>query len=339
MRIAILGAGSLGTILGAYMSKAGIDVVLIDSNKEHIETLNKKGALVTGKVNFRANVKAITPEQMEGIYDVVFYLVKQTFNDVALPHLMPHFDTRSTLCVLQNGIPEYSASKYVNKKNIIGGVVGWGASLRGPGVSELTTDPVALEFDIGEIDGKITDRLLYIQSLLKTMCNTKIINNLLGIRWNKLIANAGFSGLCAALGCTFGDVLDDQKILKRMKFLGNECIQVCEASGSHMAVRHGYDHGNLLRFSNEEEMKVKDWLYKKIWEPHRKLIGSQLHDIRQGKKTEVDYIGGVVSDIGKKYGVPTPVCDDVVGVIKKIEMGVLSPSLGNLEYIRTPNIL
>ena len=338
MRTAIMGAGSLGTILGAYMSKAGVDVTLIDSYKEHVDTLNEKGATVIGKVEFNTPVKAITPDQIEGIFDVVFYMVKQTFHETALPQLLPHLGENSVVCVLQNGIPEYTVAKYIGQERIVGGVVGWGATFKGPGVPDLPTAPKALEFDIGEIDGSTTERIQTVQKLLETMCKTKIIRNLLGVRWNKLIANAGFSGLSAALGCTFGDVLDNQEVLNRMKFLGNECIQVCEASGSHMAVRHGYDHGNLLRFTNRDEMEVKDWLYKKIWEPHRSLKGSQLQDLERGKPTEVDFIGGVVCEVGREHGVPTPVCDDVVSVIHRIQDGELKPCMDNLKYIRLPEI-
>ena len=77
MRIAIMGAGSLGTILGAYVSKAGYDVVLIDPYQEHVDALNKDGAHVIGTVDFVQPVKAITPDQMDGVYDVVIYMAKQ----------------------------------------------------------------------------------------------------------------------------------------------------------------------------------------------------------------------------------------------------------------------
>ena len=52
MRIAIMGAGSLGTILGAYITKAGYQVDLIDAYKEHVDALNEKGAHVVGTVDF-----------------------------------------------------------------------------------------------------------------------------------------------------------------------------------------------------------------------------------------------------------------------------------------------
>ena len=338
MRTAIMGAGSLGTILGAYIARAGRQVDLVDANVEHVKALNENGAKVTGKVEFAAKVKAITPQEMQGVYDTVIYLVKQTFNDVALEQLKGHLDENSVVCTLQNGIPEYSVAKLLGENRVAGGVVGWGASMVGPGVSELTTAESGLEFDIGEIDGKTTDRILKIKELLELMCPTHILDNLMGVRWNKIIANSAMSGMSAVLGCTFGDILDNPEALLRAKFIANECINVCKASGVHMAVRHGYDHGNLLYFETKSEMLVKDWVFKKIWEPHRKLKASMLQDLEKGIKCEIDYINGTVVEIGEKYGVPTPVNKQVVAIVKAIEAGKLKSQMSNVGLIKVPEI-
>ena len=78
MKVAILGCGAMGTVLGAYMTKNGCDVEMIDSYQAHVDALNEKGAHIVGTVDFTVPVKAVTPEQMEGIYDIVFLFTKQT---------------------------------------------------------------------------------------------------------------------------------------------------------------------------------------------------------------------------------------------------------------------
>ena len=333
-----MGAGSLGTVLGAYITKSGQQVDLVDANPAHVKALNEKGAQITGKVDFTVKVNAIMPEQMTGVYDTVLYLVKQTFNDIALAQLKNHLNDNSTVCTLQNGIPEYSVAQVLGEKIVVGGVVGWGASLLGPGVSELTTAEAGLEFDIGEVDGKATERIIRVKELLQLMCPTNILDNLIGVRWNKIIANSAMSGMSALIGGTFGDVLDNPEALLRAKFIANECIQVCRGSGVHMAVRHGYDHGNLLYFENKDEMLVKDWLFKKIWDPHRNLKASMLQDLEKGNKCEVDYINGVVVDIGKKFNIPTPVNQQVVAIIKDIEAGKLKSQMSNVNLIKLPEL-
>ena len=82
-RVAIIGAGSLGTIMAAVVSTNGGECVLIDTNKEHVDALNKNGATITGYLDLKnIPVKAITPDQMEGIYDIVIILTKQLVNKV-----------------------------------------------------------------------------------------------------------------------------------------------------------------------------------------------------------------------------------------------------------------
>lgn len=129
MKVGILGAGSLGTIMGAVVTKNGGEVTLIDVNKEHVDTLNKKGATVTGYLDLKnIPVKAITPDEMEGIYDIIIVLVKQTANKVALPRLLNYVDEDSVVCTLQNGIPEESVAEIFGTDRTVGGTVGWGGA-------------------------------------------------------------------------------------------------------------------------------------------------------------------------------------------------------------------
>ena len=80
MRAAIYGAGSLGTILGAYITKNGGSIELVNRNKAHIEALQKEGAKVIGTMNFTQKVTAYTPDAMSGKYDIIFLMTKQQQN-------------------------------------------------------------------------------------------------------------------------------------------------------------------------------------------------------------------------------------------------------------------
>lgn len=338
MRIAIMGVGSLGTILGAYITKGGVNVDLIDVNKEHVKVLNEKGATVKGKANFNVPVKALTPDEMEGIYDLVFYMVKQTYDDVALRQVLAHIDENSTVCTLQNGVPEPNIAAVVGKDRTVGGTVGWGATWLGPGVSELTTSADVMTFDIGELDGEVTDRIKEIKGVLELMCKTVIMTNLTGIRWTKLLANCTFSGMSASLGCTFGEILDNEKALLCIKHLANECINVSIAQGIIMEPIQGFDLGKLLAFSTKDERETKDPIYNTMWGPHRSSKASMLQDLEKGRKCEIDAINGVVCKAGKKFNVATPVNDKVVEVVKGIEEGKYKYEFSNLEMFEIPEI-
>ena len=79
-RYAIYGAGSLGTVLGAYITKNGGQIDLINRNKAHVEALKTNGAIINGTVNMTVPVSALTPDEMTGEYDVILLLTKQLLN-------------------------------------------------------------------------------------------------------------------------------------------------------------------------------------------------------------------------------------------------------------------
>jgi 2-dehydropantoate 2-reductase len=330
-----MGVGSLGTIFGAYISKAGKQVDLIDVNQEHVNALNKRGATVIGKVLFNVPVKAMTPDQMEGIYDLVFYMTKQTYNETALKQLLPHLGPDSVVCTLQNGLPEPAVAEAVGKDRTLGCTVGWGATWIGAGVSELTSDPDHMEFDVGSIDGPITDKVRLAESYLKLMCPVNILTNLMGIRWSKLLANSTFSGMSTALGCTFGDVMDDPRSLRVVQYIANEVIHVAHANGVKMELFSGYDLEKVLVFENKEERDRTLAYYPKIFGPHRALKASMLQDLEKGRKCEIDAINGVVCDFGRKVGVPTPANDKVVEIVKGIEAGKYKYTFSNIEMFKS----
>lgn len=335
MRVAIMGVGSLGTILGAYISKAGKEIDLIDVNKEHVDALNKRGATIIGKILFNVPVKALTPDQMDGIYDLVFYMTKQTYNETALKQLLPHLGPDSVVCTLQNGLPEPAVADVIGKERTIGCTVGWGATWIGAGVSELTSDPGHMEFDVGSIDGPVTDKVKLAQEYLQLMCPTNILTNLMGVRWTKLLTNATFSGMSAALGCTFGEVMDNPFALRCVQYIANESIKVARASGVKMEPIMGYDLGALLGFETDEQRDKTLPVYPKMWGPHRALKASMLQDLEKGRKCEIDAINGVVCAGGRRVGVPTPVNDKVVEIVKGIESGKYKYVFSNLEMFKS----
>ncbi|MBW2650697.1 MAG: 2-dehydropantoate 2-reductase [Deltaproteobacteria bacterium] len=335
MKLAVLGAGSMGTIAGALMTKNGYDVTLIDANRDHVDAMNKNGATITGKMELNIPVKAITPDQMKGTYDIVFYLVKQTSNEPALKALAPHLHKDSVVCTLQNGVPEEIVGTYVGKEKVMGCAVGWGATWLRPGVTELTSETDKMTFDMGEPDGYVKERTRKVAEILECICPVVITENLTGVRWTKLLVNATMSGMSASLGCTFGDILDNEKALTCVAHIANETLKVAAKSGITMEPMQGVDV-NILAFNNREELKGKLDLFELVFRPHALLKASMLQDVEKGLKTEINAINGVVCDNGRKTDVPTPVNDKVVELVRGMEEGRYSAMFENLEMFELP---
>ena len=117
-RCAIYGAGSLGTVLGAYMTKKGADVELVNRNKAHVSALNEKGAHITGTVELTVPVKALTPDQMSGKYNVILLMTKQLHNVEVVTMLKDYLTDDGVIVTLQNGLPEPGIAEIVGANHI-----------------------------------------------------------------------------------------------------------------------------------------------------------------------------------------------------------------------------
>ena len=331
MRVAIYGAGSLGTILGAYITKAGEKIDLINRNKAHIEALQTKGAQVVGTVQFTQPVVAYTPAEMSGQYDIIFLMTKQQHNAEVVTMLKDFLAPDGVLVTLQNGLPEVQIAEILGEEHVLGCTVAWGATLQGPGVCELTSSPDALSFSLGAISAKPNKHFAKVKELLELMGSVDVEENFLGTRWSKLLINASFSGMSAVLGCTFGEAAKPRASRRIVQALIKECIDVCSVGGIRIEPVQGKDIVKLLDYKSGLKKAISFFIIPIAIRKHAKLKASMLQDIEKGKLTEVDAINGAVSDYGRKVGCPTPMNDRVVEIIHRIERGELKPSAENLR--------
>ena len=323
MKYAIYGAGSLGTILGAYLTKNGVDIELVNHNREHVEALRKNGARVTGTVDMTVPVRAILPEEMSGGYDVIFLMTKQLHNDETAAFLKPLLSDEGVVVTLQNGIPEPGLAEILGEGRVMGCTVEWGAALQGPGCSALTSDPDSLSFHMGKMPGITDSQYTKVQELLEHMCPVHLEENLLGARWSKLLINATFSGLGTVIGGTFGDVSEGKDTKDLALACMKECIDVGRADGQTFAPVQGKDITKLFYYTNPVKKAFARLLLPIAMKKHRGIVPSMLQDLRKGKPCEVDAINGVVCAYGRKHGVPTPVNDRIADVIRREQQGEL----------------
>ena len=334
MRIAIYGAGSLGTILGAFITKAGVSIELINRNKAHVEALKSKGAQVVGTMNFTQPVVAYTPDEMSGTYDILFLMTKQQHNAEVVQMLKGFLAPDGVLVTFQNGLPEVQIAEVLGEERVLGCTVAWGATLQSPGVCELTSEPDALSFSLGSISKQRSQHFDKVKELLEMMGTVEVEENFLGTRWSKLLINAAFSGMSAVLGCTFGEAAGPKESRRIVQALIKECIDVCQVGGIRIEPVQGKDIVKLLNYTNTLKRAFSFFIIPIAIRKHAKLKASMLQDLEKGKLTEVDAINGAVSEYGRKVGFPTPMNDKVVEIIHRIEQGELKPSFDNLRYFK-----
>ncbi|MCL1833214.1 MAG: 2-dehydropantoate 2-reductase [Leptospirales bacterium] len=331
MKIAIYGAGSVGTIMGAYFAKSGKEVDLISRNEDHIAALKSAGAHVTGTVDFTIKVKAMLPKEMKEQYDLIFLATKQLDNAKVVKELVPFLEKEGIICTIQNGLPELSVSEIIGEERTFGCAIAWGATLLKPGVCELTSDPSSITFNLGTFGSDKSGKLKEISDILSLMGAVEIENNFIGARWVKLLVNSAFSGLSSVFGTIYGEVVDNKKARLCAQRIIKECIDVAAAASIKIEPIQGKDVVKLLNYKGKIKQKISFMIIPLAIKKHRLLKPSMLQDLEKGKRCEIDAINGVVSAYGKKVNFPTPFNDKVVEIIKKIEDGIYRPSWDNLK--------
>ena len=332
MKYAIYGAGALGTVLGAYIAKAGVEIDLINRNEKHVAALKEKGAKIIGKVNFTQQVHALLPSEMKEKYDIIVLMTKQRFNSEIVAFLKDYLKDDGAICTCQNGLPEPKIAEIVGADRTLGCAIAWGATFHGEGVAELTSEPSALTFSLGAY-GK-GNHLMDVKALFEKMGTVTIEKNFIGARWSKLLINSAFSGLSTVTGATFGEVAKNKATRRAAQRIIKECIDVAAAAGIRPEPVQGHNIVKLFDYKGALKKAVSFALIPIAMKKHALLISSMLQDIRHGKKCEIGFINGVVSEYGAKYNVKTPFNDKVVEVVHGIEDGKYPPQLKNIELFR-----
>lgn len=340
-KIAIYGAGAMGTILGALLTKGGLNNVdLITRNEAHVNGMREKGATIVCEADgteIVQKVNALFPNEMTEQYDVIFLMTKQRYNEEILQGLLPYLKEDGVVCTTQNGLPEPSVAKIVGKNRAYGAATSYGATFLDGGRVALTSKIEAMSMEVGgyENDGKKTGLLAEILSYAgKATGNenfVKTTDNLAGARWAKLAINAAFSGLSVITGMTFGEVARKHKTRKIALGVLRECMAVAKASGVSLAKMQGHDMEKMLGGETPLKRMIAYLVLPFAMKKHKKLVSGMLKDLENGRKCEIDFVNGVVVREGEKVGVKTPLCQKIVEITHGIEEGIYEISFQNTK--------
>ncbi|MBR4943003.1 MAG: 2-dehydropantoate 2-reductase [Clostridia bacterium] len=341
-RVAVYGAGAMGTVLGVLLKKGGLNNVdLITRNQEHVKGMKERGATLVCEGNgieITEKVDALLPSEMTGKYDVIFLMTKQRMNGETLEFLLPYLKEDTVVCTTQNGLPEPSVAEIVGNERTYGAVASFGATFIGGGKVALTSKISAMRMEVGGYcnDGRKTEFLVKILSHVgKATGNEEFVKpseNLMEARWSKLALNSAFSGLSVVTGLTFGEISKRSKSRKIALGILRECMDVANATGVKLAPMKGYDMEKLLGGKSFFKRLFSYTVLPFAMKSHKKLVSGMLKDVEKGRKCEIDFIDGVVCREGDKVGVETPLCDTVVEIVHGIENGTYETDYRNVDF-------
>jgi len=331
MRIAVIGAGSLGITIGALLTRAGRDVELVAHRQESVDALNNQGAVLTGAIDAVIPVKAVAPDQMRGQYDRVVLLTKLDATADALAGLAAHIGPDSLVCTLQNGMPEEMVARAVGAQRTAGGVVLIGAARQGPNTTRITSKMEMLThaFEIGELDGSATARITELAEILSGVGGCHVVGNLLDIRWAKLLINTSVGAMTAVFGSSNKTIIETPDALALTIRAADETIRVAHAAGHTLAPLQDRDMEILAIPGGPEGGRPEDRfdLYREYFLPWGDTRSSMYQDLAAGRRTEVRHLNGYVAAKGRELGVPTPVNDFIVRVVTGAEAAGRVPTM------------
>jgi len=301
MKIVIVGPGAMGCLFAAFLTKAKEEVWLLDNNKERAEKISQQGIIVEGvSGNWQVKVKSTAAPQDIGLADLVIIYVKSYDTKEALTKAKPVIGENTAVLTLQNGIGNIEImGEVVGHERVIGGVTSHGATLldigriRHAGKGETV---------IGRIDGKIPVEMRALRELFnKAGFETRISRDIKGLLWSKLIINVGINALTAITRLNNGRLVEFDGARKILRDAATEAAKVSKRK----RIKLIYD---------DPLAKVEA-----VCEATAQNISSMLQDILRKKRTEIDFINGVIVRQGQELGISTPVNCLLVDLVKTIE--------------------
>ncbi|MHB8909560.1 MAG: ketopantoate reductase family protein [Syntrophales bacterium] len=333
-RVAVLGTGAIGSSIGADLTRAGEEVSLIDQWPAHIEAMKSGGLRV-----IMAEGEIVTPVQALHVgelctlrepFDIVFLTAKSYDTCWMVELIKPYLRQDGVLVSLQNSLNDEWIAPLIGFPRDIAGVIELSAEILEPGVVQRNTSPAKTWFAVGELHGRTTPRLGEIAGIVGAAGKTEISSNIWGAKWSKLTVNCMSQALSAILGISDWEISQDPRLLELSIRLGRESLQVGTALGYRAEPIFGLGAEEFLGATDDVLKKILLTLVAHIG---RKSRNSMLQDLMKGRRSEIDFMNGLVARKGREAGIPTPLNDGITSLVQRIEQGDLRPAAGNIAHL------
>lgn len=304
MRIAVVGVGAMGSVYAALLADAGNDVSVVDVSPAQVSAIRRDGLRVNGASGDRVvRVHATHDPREIGPVDLVVIATKAMHVRDAAAAASPLLGPDTVVLSIQNGIggPDAAAEVLGAERILVGVAGGFGASLVAPGHAHHH----GLELvRLGELEGPVTPRVERVAETWRAAGFTVATFDDVGtLVWEKLVCNVAFSGPCAVLDATIGEVLASDDAWSVAASCATEAYEVAVASG----IALGFDDPvAYVRTFGEAIAGARP---------------SLAQDLRAGRPSEIDAINGAIPPRAARVGLTAPANAAVVGLVRALEAG------------------
>jgi 2-dehydropantoate 2-reductase len=318
--ILIWGAGAIGGTLGAYWTRAGADVLLVDAVAEHVEACRTAGLAIEGPVEtFSVVVPAATPGAVEGVFRRVVLAVKAQHTEGALAALAPHLAPEGFVLSAQNGLNELAIAETVGAERTMGCFVNFGADWLGPGRILYGNRGAVV---VGEIDGQVRERTRDMHALLRLFEPDAVLTeDIWGFLWGKLAYGAMLFGT-ALTPDSMADNFADPTRAPAWLALGREVIATALARGVRPRGFNGFDPQAFAPAAAEADALASIAAMAEFNRHTAKTHSGIWRDLAvRRRRTEIDAQIGIVARLAREKGIPTPALDRLVALVHDVEEG------------------
>lgn len=318
--ILIWGAGAIGGVLGAYWARAGLPAQMVDIVAEHATACSTTGLNISGSVEqFRQVVPCVTPQELRGTFGCIVLAVKAQATEAAMAMLLPHLAPDGFVLSAQNGLNELTIARMAGAERTMGCFVNYGADWLGPGEILFGNRAAVV---VGEIDGSIHERTRQMQRDLAIFEPAAVLtDNIWGYLWGKL----AYGAMLFATGLTTDSMtanFEDPKRFVVFDRLAREVMAVAAARRVVPIGFNGFDPACFAPGASEAGARASVAALAEFNRYTAKTHSGIYRDLAVRKrKTEVDPQIGVIAELGREVGVPTPAISCLVALIHDIEEG------------------
>lgn len=333
-KIAVLGAGAIGSSVSADITRAGYDVTVIDQWPAQVEALKATGLHVQVpdgditipiRASHLCDLAAANPA-----FDIVFLAVKSYDCRWLAEFIKPYLRPDGVLVGVMNGMNDDTLASVVGKERTVGCALELSAEIFTPGLVQRNTTHQGTWFAVGELDGYLTPRVKEIQAIMSHVGRCDITGNIYGAKWTKLIANTMTMGPHGLLGLRNGEALKLPGIGDIAARIGRESLAVGAALGYRIEPIFGLRADEFAGSGDENLATARDALMKHVGGRSRT---APIHDHLKGRRSEMEFITGLVSRKGREHGIATPYNDAVREIDRRINAGELRMDPSNFELL------
>jgi len=325
-RIGIFGAGAIGSVVGGLLSRAGHDITLIDTWYEHVDQINKNGLIVTNQeASYRCKPKAVHINKLQEIkekFDIGIIAVKSYDTDWATYALKNYVKEEGFFVDFQNGINDLRIAEIVGKEKTLGCIITISAAVFEPGHAWRTDSRKDVCFKIGEVSGGVSDRLKDFVDIMQSVGLSDYTEDLISQRWSKLMVNCMANPLAGLTGWGTSKVRTETITQNIAIQIASEVVQVAKSEGYNMGKIMGMMPENFVDAANGKNIEeIKNQFLDAANQAGSASRPSFGQDVLKKRRTEIDYLTGFVSAIGKNNNIQTPFCDKITKIVNKLGVG------------------